>query len=197
MICPRSIRQLGADQAGATLVEFALIAPVMLGLLLGVFDLGFNIYTRTQLEGAVQKAARDATIEGAAGRQDYLDGKVSRAVKLVTPNAEVSFSRRAYNSFSDVGRPEDYTDVNANGICDAGEPFEDANGTGEWENDSGSAGLGGARDAVLYTVSVSWPRAFPVGGLLGLPDTQTTRSTTVLRNQPYGEQPTPQVLNCE
>ena len=45
----------------------------------------------------------------------------------------------------------------------AGEPFEDANANGTWDEDRGSDGQGGARDAVLYVVSVSYRRAFGVG----------------------------------
>ena len=51
---------------------------------------------------------------------------------------------------------------------------------------------------MLYTVTVSYPRAFPVMGLLGFSETVTARSRTVLRNQPYGEQrETVEVGNCE
>ena len=57
-----------------------------------------------------------------------------------------------------------------------------------WDTDRGVDGMGGARDAVLYTVTVSYPRAFPLMHLIGLPETVTSRSQTVLRNQPYGSQ---------
>src|SRR5690606_28671312 len=39
------------DDTGATIVEFALIAPVALMLLLGMFDLGYNLYTASVLQG--------------------------------------------------------------------------------------------------------------------------------------------------
>jgi hypothetical protein len=41
---------------------------------------------------------------------------------------------------------------------------------------------------VLYTVTVTYPRAFPVMKLLGFSPTVTARTRTVLRNQPYGPQ---------
>ena len=57
--------------------------------------------------------------------------------------------------------------------------------------------MGGARDAVLYTVTVSYPRAFPVMKLLGFSNTVTARARTVLRNQPYGAQnKTAPIGNC-
>jgi hypothetical protein len=41
---------------------------------------------------------------------------------------------------------------------------------------------------VLYSITVSYPRAFPLMHLLGLPETVTSKTQTVLRNQPYGTQ---------
>lgn len=189
---------LPRDARGATMVEFALLAPVLLTLLLGIFDLGFNVYTTTQLEGAIQKAARDSSIEGAGTLEAAIDAKVRAAVHDVVPNAKVTFARRSYATFGDVSRPEDFTDVNKDGLCNDGEPFEDANGNGSWDEDRGRAGFGGARDAVLYTVDVSYPRVFPVAKLIGLPPVQTTQAVTVLRNQPYGQQASDSIVkNCE
>ena len=53
------LQSLGRDERGAALVEFALIAPALLVLLLGMFELGYNYYMQSQFQGAIQKAARD------------------------------------------------------------------------------------------------------------------------------------------
>jgi Flp pilus assembly protein TadG len=179
---------LAGDRRGATAVEFAIIAPALLMVLLGVFDTAYNLYTTSVLDGAAQKAARDSTIEGAETKGLAIDDKVAAAVHNVMPNADVTFDRRAYRDYSDVRRPEDYTDVDKDGACDNNEPFEDLNGNGVWDSDRGSDTMGGARDAVLYTVTVSYPRAFPLMHLLGLPETVSSQTQTVLRNQPYGTQ---------
>ena len=42
--------------------------------------------------------------------------------------------------------------------------------------------------AVLYTAVVSYPRLFPMYGLVGMSNTVTLRAATVLRNQPFDEQ---------
>ena len=181
-------RRLRRDARGATAVEFAAIAPALLLVVLGLMDLGYNIYATSLLEGAVHKAGREATIEGAETRGLAIDNGVRAAVGDIAPNAEVSFSRRAYIDFSDVDQPEEFTDTNEDGICNEGEPFEDANDNGSWDEDRGSADMGGARDAVLYTVTVSYPRAFPAMRLFGFSDRVTATAHTVLRNQPYGPQ---------
>jgi hypothetical protein len=161
---------------------------VLLVLLLGLFEMGYNYYTAAQLQGAVQKAARDSSTERANAGTEAIDDAVAAAVRRIVPNAGLEFSRRAYSTFSDVHRPEDFTDLDENGICNDGEPFEDANGNGIYDTDRGIAGGGGARDAVLYVVRVSYRRAFNVSGLIGLSDRVETQTTTVLRNQPWDAQ---------
>ena len=178
----------GRDTRGVAAVEFALVAPALLLTIMGIFDLGYNIYANTMVQGAIQQAARDSTIEGADARLAQIDTTVTDAVRGVVPNATIVFSRRAYANFTDVARAEDFTDSDGNDSCDNGEPFEDANRNGTWDTDRGSTGQGGARDAVLYSVTVTYPRGFPMARMIGLPETVTTDAITVLRNQPYNLQ---------
>jgi len=182
------VSRLARDARGVTAVEFAAIAPALMMTLLGLMDLSYNLYASTLIEGAMQKAGRDSTIEGAEGKGLAIDDKVREVVHEIVPGADIDFSRRAYIDYADVGKPEDFTDSNDDGTCNEGEPFEDVNKNGTWDQDRGSANMGGARDAVLYSVTVSYPRAFPVMKLLGFSNTVTARARTVLRNQPYGAQ---------
>lgn len=181
-------QRLRSDENGVTIVEFALIAPVLLLSVMGILDMGYNIYTQAMVRGAIQKAARDSTIQGASGNEAAIDTKVTSAVHHIVPRATLVFDRQSYANFSDVAQPEDFNDIDNDGTCNNNEPFEDANGNGTWDSDRGSAGFGGARDAVLYTVTVSYDRAFPLAPMIGLPRRVNTEATTVLRNQPYAEQ---------
>ena len=190
--------RLHTEARGAAALEFAMIAPALVLTIMGIFDLGYNIYANTMVQGAIQHAARDSTIEGSTARTARIDAAVARAVHNVVPRATIAFSRTAYANFSDVSRPEDFTDSDANGLCDNGEPFEDANRNGTWDDNRGSSGQGGARDAVLYAVTVTYARGFPMASLIGLPDTVTTEASTVLRNQPYKLQDNkPTVGSCD
>lgn len=184
----RFIERIGRDTGGAAIVEFALVAPVLLMFVLGIFDLGYNVYTKTLLEGAVQKAARDSTIEAAESREATIDARITKVVHDIVPSASLNFERKSYASFSDVAQPEDFTDSNEDGICNDNEPFEDANGNGEWDADRGKDGFGGARDAVLYTVNIEYDRAFPLARFIGVSDRVSTSASTVLRNQPWNLQ---------
>lgn len=189
----RLLSRLRRDQTGVSAVEFALISPALFVMLFGLFDLSYNMYTAEMLQGAIQKAARDSTIEGAAGDTAKLDAIVTKAVHAVAPHATLTFDRTSYANFTDAARPEDFTDLNDDGTCNDGEPYEDANDNGTWDA-LGNAGLGGARDAVLYSVTINYKRAFPIAKFIpGQSDDLTLVANTVLRNQPYGLQESPPV----
>jgi Flp pilus assembly pilin Flp len=189
--CRSLTRRLKRNEDGATLTEFALVAPVLFLMLTGIFDMAHGVYTTALVNGAMQSAARNLTIEGATQRETQLDQNVITQVRAVVPaNATVTLTKQNYADFNDVGRPEDFTDSNNNGVCNGGEPYVDANGNGQWDADRGAAGLGGARDVMLYTVRVSYPRLFPIYKFIGLPQNATVLGSTVLRNQPFDEQQT-------
>lgn len=194
----RALHRLWRAREGATAAEFALVLPVLVSVLMGMFDMGYNMWATTILQGAVQQAARASTLESASGQTDAIDARVTARVQQLVPSATLAFKRKAYTNFSNVSTPEDYTDSNANGACDNGEAFEDANGNGVWDADRGVTGLGGARDAVLYSATMSYPRAFPMAALVGLSSTVSTTATTVLRNQPFKLQvASTKVGNCK
>ncbi|MCW3836862.1 TadE/TadG family type IV pilus assembly protein [Sphingomonas canadensis] len=181
-------------------MEFAIVAPVMSFLLVAAFDVAHTLYMRSVLQGIVQKTARDATLESGleSDTQTTLDNRVRDQVSAIANNATTTISRKYYRNYAAaaVQQYEPFTDTDRNGRCNNGEPYEDTNNNSRWDN-SGNTGQGNARDAVLYTVSVSYPRFFPVYGFLGGSNSTTVTATTVLRNQPYGDQATPAVRNCQ
>lgn len=196
----RLLNRLVADRQGATIVEFALVLPPLLLTLMGLLDMAHNMYTAQILNGAIQQAARDSTIEGTKNTRKELDAKVTAAVLAIAPGAKVTIWRAYFQSFSDIGRPEDWTDMNNDGTCNNGEPFEDSNFNGRWDKTPGKGGIGAARDAVLYNVTITYPRLFPVAQLIpGQSKTMQMQTQTVLRNQPYSaaQQKNPATGNCK
>ncbi|WP_194954406.1 TadE/TadG family type IV pilus assembly protein [Sphingopyxis solisilvae] len=185
MMCRSFLRRLRRSEQGNAIVEFALTAPLFLLILMGIFDFSWQIYGKQVLQGAVSKAARDATLENNAVNQAALDTKVRQKVLNVFKNGDVTFERKSYDSYSEVGQPEAFTDSNKNGVYDAGECFEDVNGNSNWDADRGATGNGGAEDVVLYTATLEIERVLPVWKMLGQSPTSRIQATTVLRNQPY------------
>lgn len=186
------VNRLRRDTRGATLMEFGIVAPVLCLLLIGAFDLGHTLYVKTVLQGIMQKTARDSALESGLANDALIDAKVTQQVQLLSSSAEIDFSRRYYRTFSDAAaaQAEPFTDTNDNGFCDGGEPFEDQNNNGVFDADGADEGQGGAKDSVLYTVTVSYPRLFPMNTMIGLPDTTIVKGAMILANQPYGDQGT-------
>lgn len=181
-------RNLSSDTNGAALVEFGLVAPLFVLLLIGMFEFGMQVYARSLLHGAMQEASRTATLEGADLNLEELDNAVTWQFRNVIPRAEIEFTRTNYVNFSDVLQPEEFTDNNGDGECNNNEPFEDVNGNGSWDADRGRDGQGSARDAVLYQATARYQRMFPLHGLMGWEPDVTVEASTVLRNQPFDTQ---------
>lgn len=193
----RTIRKLGADVRGVTAVEFAIISPVLFAMLMGFLDLGYNMWARSVLYGAVQKAGRDSSLESGVAQQTALDAKVTSTVHSVARNAALTFTRENFEAFTKVGKPEDFTDGNGNAKRDPGECYTDSNGNGQWDANRGMSGQGGADDVTKYTVRMEYPRLFPLASMIGLPPTQSAEATTILKNQPYtGQSARPAGVKC-
>jgi hypothetical protein len=156
---PSLLRRLVGDRSGVTLVEFAFVGPVLILMIMGIFDMAHTQYTTAMVNGAMQKAGRDMTLENAGSQQSAIDERVRAQVMTVIPNeATVQFERLSHYDFSDIGEAEEFSDDNGDGICSGGEVFVDSNGNSQWDANRGSDGNGGARDAVLYTAVINYPR---------------------------------------
>lgn len=180
--------RLRRDERGVTMIEFAVVAPVMLLLLMGFCDMAYQSYVQAMLTGAMQKAGRDSTIQGSTSRTSAIDATVMSWVRSVAANATYTSSRKSYAQFGHI-KPEQFDDTNSNGVYDAAsECFTDVNGNSSWDADPGLAGQGGANDVVLYKITVTYPRLFPLYGLMGWPANQQISATTILKNQPWANQ---------
>lgn len=192
----RRIRLLRRDENGAYMIEFALIMPAFLMLVMGIFDIGMQMYAKSVLSGAVEQAARLNTLEANASNASVVDQAVRDQVGRVARYGTLNFSRLNYRDFSGVGRQEPFTDSNGNGVRNAGECYTDMNNNSTWDADQGGSGQGGAGDVVLYRVSLTFDRLFPLWKMLGEPQSETITISTVLRNQPYTAQSNNSTVRC-
>lgn len=182
------LHTLTRDERGITIVEFAMIAPTLMLMLMATYDLGYRAYITAVLQGEMAKAGRDSGLQNGGTAATSINNRVADRVRPLVQNGNFAFTRTNYPSFTRAGQQEQFTDGNANGSRDPGECFQDENGNGTWDVDSGISGQGSANDIVQYRVTLTYQRLFPMYGLLGWPSTQTISATTVLRNQPYGPQ---------
>lgn len=77
-----SRRAFASDRAGATAIEFALLAPVFLVLLFGIIEIGRLIWVKQVLTEAAYSAARCAALaapcKAAADVQSYAAARATR-----------------------------------------------------------------------------------------------------------------------
>ena len=182
----RKLRTLWRDDIGIAATEFAIIAPTFLLMLMGVFDVAYSGYIRAVLQGAVEQAGREASLETTTTAT--LDAKVRDSVRAIDKVGTLTTGRLYYEKYSDIAVPEDFTDANGNGLRDSSECFIDKNGNNMWDSDVGLTGRGGAQDVVVYSASFTYSRLFPLWSLLGQPETQVITGRTILRNQPFSAQ---------
>lgn len=204
MRLPAFIRRLGGDREGATIVEFALIAGPMCLILIGGLELAYQSMLRTSMQGALNEAARRATVENpqfGSFAGDTIEEKIENSIVAIVGNlangAAIDVTQASYFDFSDIGNPEKLmTDKNGNGVYDAEDDdcFEDANGNGVYDADAGRTGRGGANDVVFYRATISAPRLLPLPAFIDIPAEIEMTLDTAVRNQPFGNQPTPAVL---
>lgn len=179
-------RTLRRDRRGVTAVEFALAAPVFFLMVFGGLEVCHALYVRALLQGELDRAARSNSLESALGQTDTIDAKLRKQLQRVAGNLTLSVARSSYRTYSNLGsRPEPFTDTNGDGICNNGEQFEDLNGNGTRNADSGKAGVGGAREIVLYTVTATKPPLVPLTALFMGAGGISFTAQTKLKNQPY------------
>lgn len=176
-----------ADDEGATIVEFAIVVPLFLVLLIGIMDVGQMVYGKSVLTGAVHRAARDSALE--TRNTSQADAAVLDAIRPVLPGVKIETSRTSYFDFADVGRAEKWDDKNANGVCDAPETYTDENRNGQWDKDIGQKGSSGtANDVVVYKVTAKFKPVFQVPFMPKLWSERKLSATAVTKNQPFGNQ---------
>src|SRR5262245_55851074 len=71
------------DRRGGAIIEFAVLGPVLLTMLLGAVDVGRMFYVRQNLEYATEEAARYYMLNPSSGTSavtTYLQGKMAGGV---------------------------------------------------------------------------------------------------------------------
>jgi len=185
----RGTRLLRRNEEGATIVEFALIAPTLMLFVMGIIEVAMVLFVSMLLEGSVREAGR----YGITGYVYQGFDRIAIIRKIVEENTiglvdmeKVKIETLTYQSFSAVGQPEPFSDTNGNGQRDSGEPFNDVNGNGTWDDDMGVNGAGGPGDIVVYTITYDWPLLTTfLGDLMGRAGIMQLSASYAVRNEPW------------
>jgi Flp pilus assembly pilin Flp len=192
---------LTRDERGASVMEFGLLVVPLCLVLLGMLDMGYQMYLRSSLQGALNDVARAAVVQnpnlGSAGTvQDRVEqGLASRMAGLgnVAPDVRMG----SFESYTQVNVPEKLlNDANSNGEVDPGDCWLDVQENGTHDINPEQGDLGGSDDVVVFRASMTVPRIVPLVGLAGLPEDYDINVEAAVRRQPFASQDTPPTA-CE
>jgi Flp pilus assembly protein TadG len=202
----RLYRALRRDEGGATLLEFAFVAPVFMLLLIGTMDVGYTMYIRSIASGTLEAAARAGSLQGATPSQ--VQGNISAAMNSILPSYARNYCNpslqtctglqgyiyvetKNYSDFSRIDAAEKIvTDNNSNGVLDVGDCWLDEDLNNVFGVNEGANGIGGADDSVYYTVTVKMDSFFPLYQFINSTKTKTFTVKTLVINQPFRAQGT-------
>lgn len=189
----RKLQRLRTHDAGGAMIEFALVAPMLITLIVAVMEFAMVIVVMVLLEGGVREAAR----YGMTGQEPAGHSRLEEIVNIINSHSLglVDITTNdvdvlVYDDFSSVDSGDELVvDVNGNGDWDAsdGDTYNDLNGNGSWDPDPGVPGAGEGGEVVLYRVTANWDALTPLlapffgdGGYIPL------SASVVIRNEPYG-----------
>ena len=145
------------------MVEFAIITPVLLLIIMGIIEFSLIMFTWTVMENATANTARLGKTgyypNGMTQQQAIIQNVQNHTAGLLDPT-KITLTALSYSDFSEIGQPEPCITVRC-GAGQAGVDYDDINGNKQWDSDMGAAGYGGAGDVVVYTVSYPWPIQTP------------------------------------
>lgn len=144
---------------GVTAIEFALLSPVLLLMVMGIIEFAVIMFVSVVMESATDMTARLGSTgyvpTGTSQAQEIINNVDSMTAGLLNAN-NITITTTSYSGFNEIG-------VAGQGTANS---------------------LGGPGDVVLYTVSYPWTIMTPiVSAVIG--NKITLRASTVVRNEPY------------
>jgi hypothetical protein len=153
-------RRLRRACEGVAALEFALVFPAVLILVMGVIEVSMILFVSALMEGGLRDAARfgiTGNIPTGKTREEAIIDIVNDRLMGFAHVTSGDVKMRVYKCLSEIGQPEPLTnDVNHNGKYDPGDSYTDINGNGQWDADMAASGAGGSGDVVVYQLSVNW-----------------------------------------
>jgi hypothetical protein len=176
---------------GTTAIEFALILPVLVLIIMGAIEISLFLFVQSSMEGAtfaVSRLGKTGFIEDGLTREETIRAELDERLGVFLDPEELVITSQSYDDFTSVGAPEPFIDVNGNGTRDDGENYTDTNGNGQYDEDMGVDGAGDSGDVVMYTVTYPWHVMTPMfQDHLGEEGVVEISSRFIVKNEPYND----------
>lgn len=179
------------SEKGATIIEFGILAPIFLLMIITMMELGIMMVIQNSLDAAAREASR-VGITGsetltAAEREEAIRARVVEVVDRlsggIAKEENITITVRAYDELALLAQPEPFQDGNGNGEYDVGEFFTDVNGNNVYDADQGvsdSFGLSG--QAVDYQINYRWDS---IVSIMGIGDFVTLEGRVAVVNEEF------------
>lgn len=198
------------DESGATIIEFAVVAPVFFLLIFGIIEFGLVMFSSVAIESAVMFASRAASLGKSADptgpcasstdRVNYVECIVRDKTSNLINHSQVIITA---NPVAAGGVPATVSpDIcltnppTVGGPCASGTPWQDVNGNGTYDAVVPPVTLGAAGDLVEVRVYYPWQVQIPfVSKYFGCHNSSPhpgceegifmITSSTVIKNEPF------------
>jgi Flp pilus assembly protein TadG len=175
----RRLTRMMRDCRGANAVEFAMVAPLFLMLMLGILDLGLTLFTQVVLDGGARDAARQIrTGQIKAGGQAAFAAILANDTAALIPTGQINYYVNLMPNYAAATAPA-YTASNPSGnppvVGGFGNPPQQQ-----------SFNPGGPGSPMIVTVAYQRNSLVPfIGNWLGSVWNNTTlMSTVIFQNEP-------------
>ncbi|TAF76966.1 MAG: pilus assembly protein [Alphaproteobacteria bacterium] len=184
----RYLSKIRKNEHGVTAIEFALIAPVLFLITMGVIEFGIILFVSTTLEAAVNDAARQGTTGNAyedrqsarngatapkMSREDYIRAEILRIGGTAVNPSKINIScTNLGDSFGNVTQR-----TSGNFQCG------DAPTDNRVSCADSQLGQAGTQTAILYTATVCWELFTPLIGNFFPNNTYPIRATMLVQNE--------------
>lgn len=148
---------------GNTAIEFALIAPMLFLLVMGILEFALIMFAAMVVENAATSAARvgltgrDATDQygNTASRLGFVRGEVDRLSGGLLDTSKLTFDPKAYGTLDNI-------------------------------SGDGADGIGNADEAAVYELRYDWKLFTPLlGQFFGADNTYSITSTVIVKNEKF------------
>lgn len=187
------LRQFVRHAQGASLIEFALVAPVFFLLMMGIIEFGMVMFNQVVIESATMQASRAVSLGNSAPGCDrvctvtrYVQDKAGELLDV--NRIAISASKVSANASPN---PPEYclTDPPsyplANGACPNNVPCDDVNNNNRCDGPANMS-LGEAGD--LVEIRISYPHQLFTPGmraLVGRNGVWMSTASTIVKNEPF------------
>lgn len=177
------------DERGVAALEFAMVSPVFIIIVLAILEFSSAYFTQQVMENVsynITRLAKTGFVQAGMTQEETVMNMLNQRLSGLVAPEDINIDSRTYEEFSDIDQNEPFVDADNNGVRDEGENYTDTNGNGEYDGALSITGYGQAGQITVYQVTVPWRVMTPVlGNLAGEDGEITLTSHIVVRNEPY------------